>query len=68
MYVVVGLYTGHSGCSVTNHSGRAVGKLGMRTGSDCLPGFGSEPWEFPKIRVPYSGVLIIRILLLRVLY
>ena len=25
-------------------------------------------WEFPKIRVPYFGVLIIRILLFRVLY
>ena len=25
-------------------------------------------WEFPKIRVPYLGVLIIRILLFRVLY
>ena len=25
-------------------------------------------WEFPKIGVPYFGVLIIRILLLRVLY
>ena len=25
-------------------------------------------WEFPKIRVPCSGVLIIRILLFRVLY
>ena len=25
-------------------------------------------WEFPKIRVPYFGVLIIRILLSRVLY
>ena len=25
-------------------------------------------WDFPKIRVPYFGVLIIRILLFRVLY
>ena len=25
-------------------------------------------WEFPKIGVPYFGVLIIRILLFRVLY
>ena len=25
-------------------------------------------WQFPKIRVPYFGVLIIRILLFRVLY
>ena len=25
-------------------------------------------WEFPKIRVPYFGVLIIRVLLFRVLY
>ena len=25
-------------------------------------------WEFPKIRVPYFGVLIIRILSFRVLY
>ena len=25
-------------------------------------------WEFPKIGVPYLGVLIIRILLFRVLY
>ena len=25
-------------------------------------------WEFPKIRVPYFGVLIIRILLFRVRY
>ena len=25
-------------------------------------------WEFPKISVPYFGVLIIRILLFRVLY
>ena len=25
-------------------------------------------WEFPKIRVPYLGVLMIRILLFRVLY
>ena len=25
-------------------------------------------WDFPKIRVPYCGVLIIRILLFRVLY
>ena len=25
-------------------------------------------WEFPKIRVPYLGVLKIRILLFRVLY
>ena len=25
-------------------------------------------WDFPKIRVPYSGVLIIRILLFRVLH
>ena len=25
-------------------------------------------WEFPKIRVPYFGVLIVRILLFRVLY
>ena len=25
-------------------------------------------WDFPKIRVPYLGVLIIRILLFRVLY
>ena len=29
---------------------------------------GSAIWEFPKIRVPYFGVLIIRILLFRVLY
>ena len=25
-------------------------------------------WEFPKIGVPYFGVLVIRILLFRVLY
>ena len=25
-------------------------------------------WEFPKLGVPYFGVLIIRILLIRVLY
>ena len=25
-------------------------------------------WDFPKIRVPYFGVLIIKILLFRVLY
>ena len=25
-------------------------------------------WDFPKIRVPYFGVLIVRILLFRVLY
>ena len=25
-------------------------------------------WEFPKLGVPYSGVLIMRILLFRVLY
>ena len=30
--------------------------------------FESGIWEFPKIRVPYFGVLIIRILLCRVLY
>ena len=28
----------------------------------------SAIWDFPKIRVPYFGVLIIRILLFRVLY
>ena len=28
----------------------------------------SGMWDFPKIRVPYFGVLIIRILLFRVLY
>ena len=30
-------------------------------------GLGLGIWEFPKIRVPYFGVLIIRILLFRVL-
>ena len=25
-------------------------------------------WDFPKIRLPYLGVLVIRILLFRVLY
>ena len=35
-----------------------------------LLGAGSSSfiWEFPKIRGPYLGVLIIRILLFRVLY
>ena len=28
----------------------------------------SLKWEFPKIGVPYLGVLIVRILLFRVLY
>ena len=32
-----------------------------------LQGF-NEGLEFPKIRVPYLGVLIVRILLFRVLY
>ena len=27
-----------------------------------------DTWDFPKIRAPYFGVLIIRILLFRVLY
>ena len=31
----------------------------------CLPGW---IWDFPKSRVPYLGVFIIRILLFRVLY
>ena len=30
-------------------------------------GSGSRMWDFPKIRVPYVGVLIMRILLFRVL-
>ena len=30
----------------------------------CLP----HMWDFPKLGVPYFGVLIIRVLLLRVLY
>ena len=29
---------------------------------------GQRKWEFPKIRLPYFGVLVIRILLFRVLY
>ena len=29
---------------------------------------GPAIWDFPKIRVPYFGVFIIRILLLRALY
>ena len=29
---------------------------------------GGLTWEFPKTRVPYFGVFIIRILLFRVLY
>ena len=39
-----------------------------------VPGLGGlaaqarEIWDFPKIRVPYFGVLTIRILLLRVLH
>ena len=33
-----------------------------------LMGFHGFIWDFPKIRVPYFGVLIIRILLFRVLY
>ena len=28
----------------------------------------SPIWDFPKIRVPYLGVLIVRILLFRALY
>ena len=31
-------------------------------------GLVGQIWEFPKIRVPFLGVLIIRILLFRVLY
>ena len=34
----------------------------------CIPHGLLTKWEFPKIRVPYFGVLIIRILLFRVLY
>ena len=34
-----------------------------------VPGLNSQPiWDFPKIRVPYFGVLILRILLFRVLF
>ena len=32
------------------------------------PGLKLDIWDFPKIRVPYFGVLIVRILLFRVLY
>ena len=35
---------------------------------DVLRDSGSFMWEFPKIRVPYFGVLIIRIRLFRVLF
>ena len=35
---------------------------------NCKPVALNPIWDFPKIRVPYFGVLIIRILLFRVLY
>ena len=34
----------------------------------CQDGGPITIWDFPKTRVPYFGVLIIRILLFRVLY
>ena len=33
-----------------------------------LPEWGFRIWEFPKIKVPYFGALIVRILLFGVLY
>ena len=43
----------------------------MQGGEDAKCDFAyvmSPKWEFPKIGVPYFGVLIIRFLLFRVLY
>ena len=46
------------------------GPMGVPEGlsSWCLDPRPDPRWEFPKIGVPYFGVLIIRILLFRVLY
>ena len=51
-----------------------IGSSSQRNRPPCFytpvsPAAGLEQgWDFPKIRVPYLGVLIIRILLFRVLY
>ena len=51
--------------SFKGHSQRAPPRA-LRRPEDENPG--RSTWDFPRIRVPYFGVLIIRILLFRVLY